>query len=179
MSRTKTPVPACRATDPATIPLRTCGWCSGAGIEPWEESGDIPCMECDSGGYEVVHGDLGATHAYRYGRAFTFNPGTRTFTVTRAKLTTTYRITEFVPDPVPGAECRAFRFEKQGGDEVYSLLVADGRVVGCDCAGNTWKPTVRANWIAPLEERQQFESLGCTHADSCDLLLRAGLLNAE
>jgi hypothetical protein len=159
--------PPARRTDPETIPLEACRHCAGNGT---------PCTACDGHGFACVAANLGGVRSYRT-RPILFNPGSGLLTVERNGKVERYTLREF--EARMDFPCRAFECVRETGvraGEVYHLLVTP-HSLSCDCAGKTFASTARANTRAFYEEREQFSSAGCVHADAVKLLLDAGLFD--
>lgn len=180
MPRTTYREPRCVRTDPAKIPLSPCAWCAGRGFVP--TTGPLEtCVSCDGGTFTCVAGNLGPTRTHPvHGRPFLFNPGTGLVTVTRGKETSAYQLTEFTPALLEGlTDPRAFQFVRTTGvrkGEVYHLLVGE-KFISCDCAGQAYESSARADWRAYLSDGEHYLTCGCVHQDCTSLFLAAGLLD--
>ena len=154
-------------------PEHACGWCAASGIEPTEENGLIPCLMCGGSGYANAAGDLGPSRSEKR-RPYLYEPGCRRLTLFKGKKPTRYAVGEFAPDrEFPG---RAFTLAKEDGSEQYSVLIGHEGVI-CDCAGKSYEAAGKANYRAWLEDRAQFQTLGCRHLDALHALLVAGWLD--
>ena len=156
-------------------PEHVCDWCTGAGFEPTEENGLIPCLACGGCGYATAHGDLGPSRSEKK-RPYSYAPGIRRLTLgTRAprREPQTYTVTEFTPDA--GFPGRAFLLTKADG-EVYSCLIGREGMI-CDCAGQSYAAAAKANQRAHEGGRELFHTLGCKHLDAMYRLLTDGWLD--
>lgn len=157
---------------PAVDPNLLCDWCSGAGFEPTEELGLIPCLQCSGSGYATAEGDLGPSRSEKT-RPYRYEPGCRRLTLGAGKKAAAYTVGEFTPDA--GFPGRAFQLLKADG-EVYSVLVGRTGCL-CDCAGTTYLSAAKANQRAFEVGEKTYPTLGCKHLDCLSRLLREGWLD--
>lgn len=153
-------------------PQSACSWCSGAGWEPDVEDW-TPCFECSGVGVVPVAFSLGRTHSFKT-RSAAYDPARNLLTITRNKRTQTYTVQEFAGD---GEYGRCFAVARADG-EIRRLQC--GRAgVSCDCGGETYRSTAKANERAAERGDPVYRSFGCVHLDACLPLLRAGYLDLE
>lgn len=156
-----------------TAPTFTCAACCGVGIVPIpDEGGSGECPLCGGSGYACATGDLGPTRSEGY-RPYYYDPARRHLAIGIGKRQTDYTVAEFKPH---GAG-RAFYLHKCGTDTLYSCLVNPPREYLCDCAGQSYEASDRANYRAHTEGREVYPTLGCRHLDSLAALLKGGWLD--
>jgi hypothetical protein len=172
------------ATDPLVCPAprpACCGLCEGEGIRTDDDFGEMPCPGCDgtgAGGWLPPCEFLlprTRTHKHRHVR---FDPNAGRLRLTRGRTVTDYVVMEF---PTGGGFGRGFALEKQsdprsdGVKAVYQLQCGTGGTApSCDCAGDAYAASAKANGRAYDEGREVFPTLGCIHLDSVTALVRAG-----
>jgi hypothetical protein len=183
--------PAALTEAPATA-ARPCGWCGGAGFEPTEELGAVPCLTCNGGGYALITGDLGPTPAMRAAwaakpmnagldilddshRPFTYDPNARRLTF-HGKGGKSFQVAEFAADRE--FEGRAVELVDTVTTRPHHLI--RGRLASsCDCeAGSYWKGE-RFAVEATVDGRrvEPFPSYGCRHGDWLHLAIEMGWLD--
>lgn len=161
-------------TQSSSPALALCDFCGGSRTEPGDDG--IPCLNCQGSGYAPVAGDLGPSRTHPKGRPFVYYPGVGKLRVSRGKCGKDYTLVEFTPDIVPG-DLPARAFECRNSDStIYHILVNRGWM-SCDCAGQTYAGSHKANQRAALRGDAVTETHGCIHTDAVNLLLTLGLLD--
>lgn len=155
-----------------TVPPFVCCACEGVGLVPCPEGGVGECPLCGGSGYACLVADLGPTHSERR-RPLLYDPAARLLTLGYGARRQTYAVSEFRPD----GEGRAFRLAKQGGETVYACLANPPREFLCDCAGQSYEASERANRRAHYDGRAVYGTYGCRHLDALALLLKGGWLD--
>jgi hypothetical protein len=162
-------VPECVAPSPEAC---LCGWCGGTAVEPDEEAGAVPCLPCGGSGRTPAELALGASRSHKL-RWATYTPscvaGRGVLRVQRDRAVTYYDVREFATDPGYGG--RALELAKADG-ECYHLSI--GRPLTCDCPGETYKGTAKANQAAWEAGERVYRSHGCVHLDALVPLMAAG-----
>lgn len=170
MTAVATHPPACTWAAPAPA---ACDWCSGAGVEPDEESAAVPCLACGGSGVPPCEFDLPPSRTHRR-RSARFDPAAARLELTRGRKAEAYTVVEFPADPEYG---RALAVEKKADGTVYHVRCGPAGT-DCTCAGETYRSADRANTRAAGEGREVYPTLGCVHLDALVPLLQAGWLDA-
>lgn len=172
------PVPKCEVPHP-----EVCGWCHGAAVEPDEESGEIPCLQCDGQGYPTVEFDLPRSRSHKRRRA-RFQPGPWLLTITQGRQAKDYELWEFQPGK--GWEGRAFYMVDAPTPDEHAAKGGERRDIflgtkwhTCSCQGMEMLACAKANQRAWENGEAVFMSHGCKHLDALLPLLEAGWLDLK
>jgi hypothetical protein len=175
------------ATEPFAAPApQPCAWCEGSGVEPDEENGAVPCLACNGSGTKPVSFDLPRTRTYEM-RAAYYEPAcaasghpNRLVLMTAKKATHRPRSEEYhLAEIDTDWNGRAFVLAKVTGRRELRNVFVGPEGVTCDCEGETYQATAKANQRAHDEGDDIYSCFGCKHQAALAALLLAGWFDLE
>jgi hypothetical protein len=162
--------PLCQVPKPSV-----CGWCHGTGVEPEEESAEIPCLACNGFGIGVCEFVLPPTRTKKF-RGVLYEPGTRRLTITQNKVTKCYLVTQR-PVTKGWEHGLALEIVNENDGTVYDVFTGHPDL-SCTCPGFTFEASKKAN-VRSLRrgDFEETDTWGCVHCDSLVELSRSGWLD--